>query len=272
MSNNKLEALAVPGGRGRAACQRVAEFSNDLAVALRRSVPFLSRRRVPITAEPARCQSFAELAADDSIVHATAFTMKQKPSDGGTHGLVLLDETALARILDGVLGGDGSPSPAAPKRPTAAQGALASRISSSLLRAFGEVLANKLELTIEAHPSKDIESGGAVVVALSIDGGGRILIALPLTGIRTDEPIPNETVDTRLVNALQDVELDVVAELGKVRLPLDTIVQLQVGDVLRLSLPLDERARVCAGGAVIFHGRPTASGDSVGVALERSAG
>jgi flagellar motor switch protein FliM len=269
--NKNLEALAVPGGRGRAACDKVAGFSNDLAVALRRSVPFLARKRVPVTAETPRCVSFAELAADETIVHATAFAMKQKKEDAGTHGLILLDETALSRILDGVLGGDGSPSGGA-KRPTAAQGALASRISVSLLKAFAEVLTSKLEVMIEPHPSKDIGSGGAVITSLAIEGGGQILVALPLNGIRADEALPAvDVVDPGLANAIQEVELDVVAELGKVRLPLDAIVKLQVGDVLRLSLPLDERARVCAGGAVIFHGRPTASGDVVGVALERTA-
>ena len=70
---------------------------------------------------------------------------------------------------------------------------------------------------------------------------------------------------------MTDVELDVVAELGKVRLPLEAIAQLAVGDVIRLSLPLDERARICAGGATLFHGRPTASGHVVAVAIERPA-
>jgi flagellar motor switch protein FliM len=52
-------------------------------------------------------------------------------------------------------------------------------------------------------------------------------------------------------------------------LPLRAIANLKVGDVLRLGLPLDERARVSAGGAELFQGRPTASGDVVAVALER---
>lgn len=264
----RLEALAVPGGRGRAACARVAEVSADFGVALRRAMPFLARKRVGITAEPPRCVSFAELATDESIVHAAPFQVER-----GGRGLVLIDEDALARILDGVLGG-------APGGPTAlqrtatgalssAQAALAGRVSGTMLRAFGEVLSHKLGLSTEPSTARDIEPGSAVLVTLLMDGGGRIVIALPLGAIRTAEPVEDQEVDSGIAKAMTDVELDIVAELGKVRLPLEVIASLQVGDVLRLSLPLDASARVCAGGSVLYRGRPTASGETVAIALEK---
>ena len=106
-----------------------------------------------------------------------------------------------------------------------------------------------------------------------MEGGGKILLALPLSSIHaTKEPVEDAEVDSGIAMALTEVEVDIVAELGKVRLPLEAIASLKVGDVLRLALPLDERARVCAGGAVLFHGRPTASGEVVAVALERQMG
>jgi flagellar motor switch protein FliM len=261
-----IQALSVPGGRGRAACLRVSEISNDLATALRRAVPFLARRRVAITAEMPRCVSFADLAADITIVHACAFAAGRP----NTRGLVLVDEAALARILDGVLGGDGSPTLGVAAL-TSAQNALAARVSGTMLRAFGDVITHKLGISVEPTSVKEIDAGSAVVVTLAMDGGGKVLFAVPLSAIRSDEPAEAEDYDVGIAAAMTDVELDVVAELGKVRLPLDALARLQVGDVLRLALPLDERARVCAGGAVLFHGRPTASGDAVGVALERLA-
>src|SRR5690606_12281426 len=101
------DALSVPGGRGRAACARIAALSADLATALRRAAPFLSRRRVAVTVDLPRCTTFAELAIDISIVHAAAFDIQASGEVPGSRvrGLVLLDELALARILDGVLGG-----------------------------------------------------------------------------------------------------------------------------------------------------------------------
>ena len=268
----RLDALAVPGGRGRDACARVAEVSSALGTALRRAMPFLARRRVTVTAETPRCQSFADLAADDSIVHVAPFHVTR-----GGRGLLLVDDTALARILDGVLGGQPGGVAELQRTPSgglsSAQAALASRVSGTMLRAFGEVTSHKLGVFIEPISAKDIESGSAVVVTLCMEGGGKILLALPLSSIHaTKEPVEDAEVDSGIAMALTEVEVDIVAELGKVRLPLEAIASLKVGDVLRLALPLDERARVCAGGAVLFHGRPTASGEVVAVALERQMG
>jgi flagellar motor switch protein FliM len=271
---NQLEALSVPGGRGRAACARVSEFGPDLANALRRAVPFIARRRIGLTPSPSRCAPFATLAEDPAIVHASAFSIRAhgaKPSAASVMGLVLFDDIALARILDGILGGEGAP-PKAGAPPTSAQGALASRVTGSMFKSIADVLSQHLGLTIEPTVSKEIEAGTAVVLPLLMEGGGQILLALPLSVISVEEEtsIPPST-DSGLVAAMTDVELEVVAELGKVSLSLEALARLQVGDVIRLPIPLDERARVCAGGATIFHGRPTASGDVVAVAIEGPA-
>lgn len=145
-----------------------------------------------------------------------------------------------------------------------------------MIRAFGEVLSTRLGLTVSAIAQRDsaklpeIEPGAAVAVTLALDGGGRVLLALPLSTIPGEQqPAGTDRINERIASAMMDVEIDVVAVLGKVRLPLEQVASLAVGDVLRLSLSLDERARVCAGGAVLFHGRPTASGHVVGVVIER---
>jgi len=278
MSNSpmvrQLEALSVAGGRGRAACARIGEIAPELANALRRAVPFLARKRVAVRPEPPRCLPFAELATDDGIVHASAFTARPagtQTRSSTLRGLVLFDEVALARILDGVLGGDGGATNAV-ATPSSAQSALASRIAGGMLKAIGDILAARLGLAVEPTPSKDVAAGAAVVVPLTIEGGGTIHLALPLSAIsRDDEDSEPPHMDSGIAAAMTDVELDVVAELGRVRLPLEALAQLAIGDVIRLSLPLDERARVCAGGATLFHGRPTASGHVVAVAIERAS-
>ena len=178
----KLEALSVPGGRGRAACARVDEIAGALAAALRRAVPFLSASASPSPRSRRAGMSFAELASDGSIVHASSFTARAaggaSPSAASVRGLVLFDEIALARILDGVFGGDGSPM-ASSAAPTSAQSALASRVTGSMLRAFGQVLASRLSLAIEPAASKNIEAGAAVILALVMDGGGKVILAHP---------------------------------------------------------------------------------------------
>lgn len=264
--NDPIKTLSEPGGRGRAACAKVAEAGPELVVALKRALPFFARKRLPISPEPPRCQSFAALAADGSIVYTSAWNEKNV----GVRGLVLFDEAALARVLDGVLGG-GDATKLPSLKLTSAQLALSSRVTGAILRAFAEAISAKLGLQIEPTQNKEIDAGMAVVIPLAVEGGGRISIAFPLACIRAEETAETEEVDEDIAAALLDVDVDVVAELGKIRLSLEAIARLKVGDVVRLSLPLDERARVSAGGSVLFHGRPTASGDVVAVALERKA-
>jgi flagellar motor switch protein FliM len=98
-------------------------------------------------------------------------------------------------------------------------------------------------------------------------GGGLVVLGLPLSVLSEGESTTES--DGAMAAAMEDVEIDVVAELGKVRVPLSTLSSLAVGDVLQLPLSLDDRARVCAGGAVLFRGRPTAIGLTIGVAIER---
>lgn len=270
-SGTQALALSVAGGRGRAACARMAEVGDALASALRRAVPFLARRRVPVTAEAPMCIPFSEIAADSRFVHASPCLVRS--ADGGSvrvRGLVLLDDEGLARVLDGVLGGDGKSrgDVESSGAPTAAQQALATRVTTGMLRLFADAVG-PIGLTLEPTAAKDVEAGTAVVVTLAIDGGGRVVLAIPLSAIRVEDSERPEEIDSGIASALTDVELDVVAELGKVRLSLATIAGLKVGDVLRLSLPLDERARISSGGSVLFQGRPTASGDLVAVAIEK---
>ena len=78
-----------------------------------------------------------------------------------------------------------------------------------------------------------------------------------------------ETNDGRMAAVVVEVEVDVVVELGKIKLRLSRLATLAVGDVVHLSLSLDEHAHVCAGGAVLFRGRPTTSGATIAIAIDR---
>jgi flagellar motor switch protein FliM len=144
-------------------------------------------------------------------------------------------------------------------------------VTDGIVRSFKEALRSRLDLAVEATTGDSpTDASVCVVLSLSIAGGGVVAIAVPV-GALGEAEVPAETSDGRIAAAMVDVEVDVVAELGKVRVSLRTLAGLAVGDILQLSLPLDERARVCAGGAVLFRGRPTASGLTIGIAIERHA-
>jgi flagellar motor switch protein FliM len=264
-----LARLGITGERSRRAQDNLGRASAELVVALRRVLPFLTRKRVAVVAAPPRTVLFADLA---SAVPQVAFTMAFAAGASRAPGVLAIDAAGLSRILDGVLGGgDADPSALEAGALSSAQSALASRVSEGVLRAFGEALRSRVGLAIEAIPgATPTQAGASAVLTFTLAGGGVIALAVPLS-VLGDAQALVESSDGRIAAAMVDVEVDVIAELGKVRLPLSALAALAVGDIVHLSLPLDERARVSAGGAVLFQGRPTASGGAIGIAIERQA-
>ena len=228
-----LARLGITGERSRRAQDNLGRASADLVLALRRVLPFLTRKRVAVVAAPARAVLFAELAeAVPDLVFKMPFTAGARRAPG----ILAIDAVGAARILDGVLGGgEEDPSAGGAGELSSAQLALAGRVGETILRAFSDALRARLGVALE-----------------------------PMAGTAT-------TGDARMAAVMVEVEIDVVAELGQVRLPLSRLATLAVGDVIQLSLSLDEEARVCAGGTVLFRGRPIASGVTIGIAIERHA-
>lgn len=73
---------------------------------------------------------------------------------------------------------------------------------------------------------------------------------------------------TELVDQLRMVEIEVVAELGRVQSSLSRLMQLQIGDVLRLERSLTEQVPVVVDGRVKLRGRPGTRGDTVTLTIE----
>jgi len=264
-----LARLGTTGERSRRAQDNLGRASADLVLALRRVLPFLSRKRVAVVAAPARTVLFSELAV---AVPDCAFTMPFVAGARRAPGVLAIDAIGAARILDGVLGGgDGDPAEAAANL-SSAQLALARRVAEGVLRAFSEALRARLGVALEpsASGASATDAGAGALLSFSLAGGGVIALTIPLSVLGAGEG-GVETNDGRMAAAMIDVEVVVVAELGKVRLPLAALATLAVGDVVQLSLSLDDQAHVCAGGVTLFRGRPTASGAAIGIAIERNA-
>jgi flagellar motor switch protein FliM len=261
-----LARLGITGERSRRAQDNLGRASADLVVALRRVLPFLTRKRVGVVAAPPRTALFADLA---SAVPNIAFTMAFVAGASRAPGVLAIDAAGLSRILDGVLGGgDADPSVLEAGSLSSAQSALAGRVSEGILRAFGEAVRSRLGLTIEATAAATpTQAGVGAVLTLALAGGGVVALAIPLSVLGDGQAVV-ESSDGRIAAVMVDVEVDVIAELGKVRLPLSALAALAVGDIVQLSLPLDERARICVGGALLFRGRPTSSGATVAIAIE----
>lgn len=262
-----LARLGIGGERSRRAQEGFGRASADLLVALKRALPFLARKRVGLTAEPPVSALFSELGA---ALPNMAFTMAFGAGAAGARGVLALDSAGLSRILDGVLGAGDAQATDLPGGPlSSAQAALAAHVSVGILGAFAGALRTQLGLVIETPSGacSPPDTGTCAVLSFAMEGGGVVALALPLSVLNESETIVPS--DGTIAAAMVDVEIDVVAELGKVRVPLSALSALAVGDVLPLPLSLDDRARVCAGGAVLFRGRPTAIGLTIGIAIER---
>jgi flagellar motor switch protein FliM len=269
----KLLRFALEGERVRRAAQVLERESPRLAGALRRALPFLSRRNVPITLSYARAVPVAELL--DGLtrpIHATQLVI----APGGGGGALLMDSGAIGLFLDGVLGGDGASLPELGATLTAPQAALVAGLASGIVRALSDALSTSLGMTL-AHRSTEIHDATveSAPIACMLELGsdsviGRVAVLLakePLLAACPDLDPPSTASDPAVASILEAVELDLVAELGSVRMRLFDVARLQVGDTLRLDAAVGATVSVCAEGRELFRGRPTTSGGRIALKL-----
>ena len=269
-----LVKLGLGGDRARRACERLSKEQRALEAAVRRSLPYLARRKIPVSAEAARTALRTEVM--EAI--ARPFYVSPLCVGGGARatGALAIDAKAVAHGLDGMLGsGRGGLPELDPAGLTGPQIALAARLARSLVAAFDEVLrplGAPLAIAEEAPGGQ----GGAVLVACAVrigegDTAGTIVLLVPAGAIETNEvaeAAPPEAGPATQA-AVAEVELEVVAELGRVRLMLTRIASLRVGDVLRLPLSVDAPARLHVGGHGLFLGTPTTRGSQIAIEISR---
>jgi flagellar motor switch protein FliM len=266
-----LVKLGLGGDRARRACERLSLEQRALESAVRRSLPYLARRKIPVAAEAARTALRTEVM--DPM--ARPFYVSPLCVGNGMRatGALVIDAKAVSHGLDGMLGsGRGGLPELDPAGLTPPQVALAARLARSLVGAFDEVLrplGAPLAIADEAPGGQ----GGSVLVACAVrigegDTAGTIVLLVPATAIETKGAAEAEPPDAGPTQeAVAEVELEVVAELGRVRLALTRIATLRVGDVLRLPLSVDAPARLHVGGHGLFFGKPTTRGSQIAVEI-----
>jgi flagellar motor switch protein FliM len=269
-----LLKLGMSGDRARRACDRLTAEQRGLEGAVRRALPYLVRRKVAVTAEPAAPALHAD--AVSGLARPFHVTALRVGVGGRSAGALILDGNAIASGLDGMLGsGNGEPPQLDPAGLSAAQAALAARLARGLVAAFDEVLRRAGSALAIATEAASDPQGALVVCSVRIGEGesaGHIVILLPAAAIevhgRVDEASPQK-IDPKTHAAMNEVELEVVAELGRVRLPLARLASLRVGDMIRLPLPVDAPLRLHVGGHSLFEGKPTIRGSQIAVEVLR---
>lgn len=268
-----LAMLVPPDGRVRHATAAFDRHAPAVLAALRRALPFLARSGVEVAAEPARIESAAELVAS----HASpGLVVDLVTAPGGTRALLTADAAAIGIILEGMLGGGVDAIATAPvDRLTTARRALATRALDAVRVELSTSLAHGLGLTFDAVPrSADEPADGrpvavtAVVHAFGLEGRITLALASEAVAARLTHPEPTATEgDARIANVLGEVELDLVIELGRLRVPLARLASLSVGDTLRLDVPVDGAVTVRVTGTPLFSAQPTTVGRQIAVRI-----
>jgi flagellar motor switch protein FliM len=256
----------------RGAMQAMAHVAQRFARSARRTLPFLVKRKARLVPDSV---SIVDLGADRLVEQGPIYEVILGTPGGPAWGLMTLNTDAIGVVLEGVLGGgDSSGASGLGADLTLAQAALVGRVTRALAEGFAEAVRAEvgIELTIEVQHSiaRGDEREASFADGLSVDclfdgiaGGARIAIAIGAEALesaaRENEPPTAQAGDPRMAEAVCEVPVEVICELGSVRLGLRRVLSLQVGQVLRLDTAVDDPVSVRIGGVKKFVAVPVIS-------------
>ncbi len=245
----------------------------------RRAMPFMIRQKARLVPEPV---SILGPTGNDSAQGGPWFDVLLEAEEMAAWARLTLNAAAIRLVLEGSLGASVLGSSSLDRELTLAQRALVSRVARGLAESFAESVRDQVGLTFAAVSSQarsdgessELATARGLCVGCAFEpslGGAQISIAVSAEALelaaREQEDEPGAAPDPRMAEALLDVELELVAELGKVRLGLRDVLGLHVGQVLRLPTATDDPIVVRVAQSPKLHGRPVVSRGQVSVEI-----
>lgn len=274
-TDSVLIGSVAEGGAMRRAAELFDRRGADLVTGLKRGVPFLTRRAIEVKASEARPVSIAVLLND---LKGPIFTAHLATDPGGHRAALFMDAPAVSFLLEGVLGGNSdSPQVLDDRRLSAPQTALISRVADSILQAISPVLSAgsgfkllRLPPTMSSAPSDG--SFIATTIQLGPDAQfGTITLAVTreavLAGRTASAQSRRAGPDSRVVSTMSRVEIELIAELGRVPMTLGQLSGLKLGDVVRVDVPVSGVVSVRAENIALFEGVPTTVGTQLAIRI-----
>lgn len=267
--------------RLRGAMQAMARVATHFSRAARRSMPFLVKRRSRLVPGAV---VFVDISPEARAVSSPVYEVVFEEPDGPARASLFFSTDAVAVMLEGALGGaGGSTSSGLGSSLSVAQSALVTRIVKGLAEDF--ILAVKAEVgvalrvqsarTIAMGDDREISFADGLGVDCGFEGLGpatKISLAMGAEALEaaikdkeSDDVAPG---DPRFAEALFEVPVEVVAELGRVSLGLRRLLTLQPGQVLRLNTAVDDSAVVRVGGVAKFTCSPVISRGQLAVQIK----
>jgi flagellar motor switch protein FliM len=264
-------------GARTASMHKIAEH---FARGARRSLPFLVKRRCRLVAGQVGGAAIA--TAEPNAGPLCQITLESSGKPGWA--ALRIDAGAMGLIVDGSLGGaapeEGDEAEPVPMTHVSlAQRALVTRVARALGADLAEAIREETDVAVQVTRAECLRAGeepalpkDAVAAECIFDGlPSRATIWLFASGEVLEQALRDRAAagvaagDPRMANALADVPVDVVAELGRVSLGLRRVLSLQPGEVLRLATATDDPIQVRVAGLAKLYGVPVLSRGQVSV-------
>src|SRR3954471_13564323 len=252
--------------------QAMAHVAQRFARGARRTLPFLVKRKARVVPEAV---AIVDLGAERIVEEGPIYEVILGTPGGPAWGLMTLNTDAIGVVLEGVLGGgDSGGASGLGADLTLAQSALVGRVTRALADDFAQAVKAEVGIGLLVEVQHSVARGDECEASfpdgLSVDcafegvaGGARITIAIGAEALesaaRENEPPTAQAGDPRMAEALSEVPVEVICELGSVKLGLRRVLSLQAGQVLRLDTAVDDPVTVRIAGVKKFVGVPVIS-------------
>jgi flagellar motor switch protein FliM len=283
MDGSALRSVDLTGRERqlRAAMQAMAQVAARFARAARRTLPFLVRAKSRLVP-----QSVSIINPADDVTtgpEGPSFDVVLEAEELPAWASLTIGSAALKFVLEGSLGAKTPGTGELGSELTLAQRAVVARVARSLAEDFSAAVRDEVGLTFTVA-SSHARAADEVVEPPGLDGlrvdclleqlqdDPVISIAISAEALETaareqndDAPI---AADPRMAEAMRDVPIEVTVELGKTKLGLRAVLELKVGQVVRLETAVDDPAIVRIGGVEKFAARPVVSRGQLAVEIK----
>jgi flagellar motor switch protein FliM len=264
----------------KGAMYAMSHVAQRFARGARKTLPFLVKRRARLVPEPV---CIVDLGSERVVERGPVFEILLEAEEGPAWACLTLGPEALSVMLEGALGGsEKNASSGIGADLTLAQSALVSKLARRLAQDFADAVKSEVGIALRTLSARSIPAGDERDAAFAdglraecafegIAGDARISIAMGAEALESaskdQDEETEEANDPRMAEALTEVPVEVVAELGRVRLGLQRVLSLEVGQVLRLATAVDDPVIVRVAGVEKFRGVPVISRGQLSVEI-----
>jgi flagellar motor switch protein FliM len=264
----------------KGAMHSMSHVAQRFARAVRRTLPFLVKRRARIVPEPV---CIVDLTLERVVERGPVYEVLLEAEATGGWACLSIGPEALGLLLEGALGGgERSAGGGLKSELTLAQAALVNKLARKLAEDFVQAVQSETGVMLSIVSARSIPTGDerdalfpdgirAECAIEGIPGDPRIGIAMGAelleAAAKSRGEVEEVASDPRMTEALFEVPVEVVAELGRVKLGLKRVLSLEVGQVLRLATAVDDPVIVRVGGIEKFRGAPVISRGQLSVEI-----